>query len=106
MALRTTTSSEPVRLFISYAREERDRVEWLAHALEGAGYKVWWDAALEGGHQFAAEITRELSAPDAVLVVWSDDAVRSNWVLDEAMVGRNYPRRYPPAGQAGSSLAG
>lgn len=89
MALKSTTSSEPVRLFISYAREERDRVEWLAGTLARAGYRVWWDAALEGGHQFAAEINRELGAADAVLVVWSEDAVHSNWVLDEAMVGRD-----------------
>lgn len=84
-----TPSKSPVRLFISYAREDREQVESLAHALEKAGFQVWWDAALEGGHQFAAEIERQLNAADAVIVVWSDASIRSNWVLDEAMHGRD-----------------
>lgn len=78
-----------VRLFISYAREDREQVRQLAAALEKAGFPVWWDAALEGGHQFAAEIERQLEASDAVIVVWSEASVRSNWVLDEAMYGRD-----------------
>jgi hypothetical protein len=79
----------PVRLFISYAREDRDVVERLAHALEKSGFIVWWDAALEGGHHFAAEIERELNAAEAVIVLWSAVSVKSNWVLDEAMHGRD-----------------
>lgn len=85
----TDPQKAPVRLFISYSREDRERVERLAHALEKAGFRVWWDAALEGGHQFAAEIERQLEAADAVIVVWSEDSIRSNWVLDEAMHGRD-----------------
>ncbi|TPE65218.1 toll/interleukin-1 receptor domain-containing protein [Sandaracinobacter neustonicus] len=83
------TRTEPVRLFISYAREDRGPVERLAHALEAAGFRVWWDAALEGGHHFAAEIERELEAADAVIVLWTAASVKSNWVLDEAMHGRD-----------------
>ncbi len=79
----------PFRLFISYAREDRERVKRMAGALEKAGFSVWWDAALEGGHQFAAEIEKQLGAADAVVVVWSEVSVRSNWVLDEAMHGRD-----------------
>lgn len=78
-----------MRLFISYARLDREPVARLAQALEEAGFAVWWDAALEGGHHFAAEIERELTAADAVLVLWSAESVRSNWVLDEAMHGRD-----------------
>lgn len=78
-----------MRLFISYARVDRAPVERLAKALTAAGHRVWWDAALEGGHHFAAEIERELNAADAVVVVWSQASVTSNWVLDEAMHGRD-----------------
>lgn len=78
-----------MRLFISYARVDREPVERLANALTAAGHRVWWDAALEGGHHFAAEIERELNAADAVVVVWSEASVTSNWVLDEAMHGRD-----------------
>jgi hypothetical protein len=81
--------AEGLRLFISYARVDREPVERLAKALAAAGHRVWWDAALEGGHHFAAEIERELNAADAVVVVWSASSVTSNWVLDEAMHGRD-----------------
>ena len=85
----TAKDNRPVRLFISYAREDREEVAPLAETLRKAGYQVWWDAALEGGHHFAAEIERELEAADAVVVVWSAASVQSNWVLDEAMHGRD-----------------
>jgi hypothetical protein len=81
--------SRGLRLFLSYARVDREPVERLARALSAAGHTVWWDAALEGGHHFAAEIERELNAADAVVVVWSEASVTSNWVLDEAMHGRD-----------------
>lgn len=84
-----TRDGRPLRLFISYARDDRDEVSALAASLEKAGYSVWWDAALEGGHHFAAEIERELDAADAVVVVWTEASVQSNWVLDEAMHGRD-----------------
>ncbi len=89
-----TTSPVPtragnVRLFLSYARVDQEPVEQLAKALTAAGFTVWWDAALEGGHHFAAEIERELTAADAVVVVWTPASVTSNWVLDEAMHGRD-----------------
>jgi hypothetical protein len=84
-----TDRAGPVRLFLSYARADKDVVEPFAHSLEAAGFQVWWDAALEGGHHFAAEIQRELEAADAVVVVWSEASVQSNWVLDEAMHGRD-----------------
>lgn len=98
--------TEPVRLFLSYARVDHPQVERLAQALQNAGFRVWWDAALEGGHHFAAEIARELEAADAVVVVWSEASVQSNWVLDEAMHGRDrgclIPTRFddtqPPLG--------
>ena len=97
---------KPLRLFISYARADRDEVERLAAALESAGFSVWWDADLEGGHHFSAEIARQLEAADAVVVIWSEASISSHWVLDEAMSGRDrgclIPVRYddtmPPLG--------
>ncbi len=79
----------PIRLFLSYARADQPAAERLALALEKAGFAVWWDGALEGGHHFAAEIERELNAADAVIVLWSEASVKSGWVLDEAMHGRD-----------------
>ena len=30
-------------IFVAYKREERDRVEPVARALEREGFSVWWD---------------------------------------------------------------
>lgn len=92
MATANSLATEPdpaPRLFISYARTDHALVSRLADALTRGGFEVWWDAALEGGHHFAAEIERELRQADAIIVVWTEASVSSHWVLDEASVGRD-----------------
>ncbi len=76
-------------VFISYARVDRARVAKLAAALAGRGLTVWWDDHLEGGAAFARTIETELARCDAVVVVWSAAGVASDWVRDEAAVGRD-----------------
>ena len=76
-------------IFLSYARADQQRVERLAAALEEAGYSVWWDKHLRSGHQFSKDIEAALTRSKAVLVVWSSDAIESEWVRDEAAIGRD-----------------
>jgi hypothetical protein len=47
-------------VFISYKRRMRPRVEEIASALTAMGLEVWFDAALEPGRSFAAEIGSEV----------------------------------------------
>ena len=58
-------------VFISYASDDRARVEPLAQALEGTGYSVWWDSHIRGGAQFSREIERETQTARVVVVVWT-----------------------------------
>jgi tetratricopeptide (TPR) repeat protein len=76
-----------VKVFVSYAREDRDWVERFAVALETAGLCVWWDRALLAGDDIEAEIDRQLAAADVVIVVWSAASAASNWVRSEANAG-------------------
>ncbi|WP_265529279.1 TIR domain-containing protein [Sphingomicrobium marinum] len=76
-------------IFLSYARADQPRVEKLAAALEEAGYSLWWDKHLRSGHQFSDDIEAALAKAKAVLVIWSADAVKSEWVRDEAAIGRD-----------------
>jgi hypothetical protein len=46
---------------------------------------VWWDQALQPGDAFSPEITTALDAAVAVVVIWSEGAVASNWVYAEAV---------------------
>jgi adenylate cyclase len=83
------------RVFMSYAREDRDRVEQIASALESRGDAVWWDHQIHGGSLFGEEIDRALRESDAVVVLWSRSSVASAWVLDEAAEGRDSNKLVP-----------
>lgn len=85
----------PMRVFVSYARLDRPRIQPLIAALEDSGLAVWWDARIDGGALFAKTIAAALEASDAVIVVWSKLSIESNWVLDEAMYGRDRRRLIP-----------
>lgn len=82
-------------LFLSYARTDAEQVGRLAAALEQDGHALWWDRHLAGGQAFAAAIERELDSADVVIVCWSKTAVHSDWVRDEAAVGRDKGRLVP-----------
>jgi formylglycine-generating enzyme required for sulfatase activity/predicted esterase len=74
-------------VFLSYARQDRDRIAPLVRALEARGLEVWWDSRIAGGTEFTREIEAQLEAAGAVLVVWSRISVESLWVADEASAG-------------------
>jgi adenylate cyclase len=80
---------------MSYAREDRDRVEQIASGLESRGDEVWWDHQIHGGSRFAEQIDRALRESDAVVVLWSHASIASAWVLDEAAEGRDSSKLVP-----------
>jgi len=80
-------------VFISYKRRLRPRIEEIATAMRALGLTVWYDAALEAGSSFSAEISHEVRHAGCVLVCWSDDAFphggdTSGWVIGEATIGQ------------------
>lgn len=80
-------------VFISYKREDRERIAPLARALEARGYTVWWDLELVPSQKFERQIKRELDAAKCVIVVWTDRSIAddgmyvSDWVQIEADSG-------------------
>jgi hypothetical protein len=74
-------------LFISYAREDRNRVRPLADALAAHGWSVWWDRQIQAGRTFDEVIAEALATARCVLVVWSKDSIGSSWVREEAEEG-------------------
>jgi tetratricopeptide (TPR) repeat protein len=82
-------------LFLSYAREDRDAAQRLAHALGEEGFGVWWDREIRGGRDFTDEIAANLRAARRVLVLWSPAAVNSSFVRDESARARDVHKLLP-----------
>lgn len=76
-------------IFISYARQDRDNVERLVHALKEAGWSVFWDPSIVPGVQWDNLIEAELKAAKCVMVVWTPQSVSREWVRIEAHHGRS-----------------
>jgi len=74
-------------IFISYAREDRKKIEALAKGFENQGWSVWWDRKIPPGKTFAQVIEEELADARCVVVAWSNQSVKSNWVQEEADEG-------------------
>src|SRR5262245_13736862 len=71
-------------IFISYARADRARAERLAHVLGEHGWAVWWDRQIPPGKAFDEVIEEALADAKCVIVLWSHDSVKSEWVKAEA----------------------
>ena len=71
-------------VFISYARSTAAQAQAAAEALRGMGYSVWLDDQLPAHRAYTRVIEEELSGAKAALVIWSAEAVQSEWVLSEA----------------------
>jgi len=71
-------------VFISYARSTAEQAGRIAEALRGLGFGVWLDDELPAHRGYAEVIEERLAAAKAVLVIWSAEAVRSEWVQSEA----------------------
>jgi TIR domain len=71
-------------IFVSYAKTDRSLALKLAAMLEAEGWKVWWDTSLTIGDDFRNEIMTELGRARAVIVIWTDTSIKSDWVRSEA----------------------
>ena len=75
-------------IFISYARPNEPLARQAAEALRSAGYGVWRDDELPAHRPYGDVIEERVKSAKAVLVLWSNDAVRSQWVRAEADAAR------------------
>jgi len=82
-------------IFLSYASADRARVAPLVHALEAEGLQLWWDRDVDYGQSFHKVIQQALTAAPAVIVVWTNESVQSEWVLNEASDARQRDRLVP-----------
>ena len=75
-------------VFVSYARSTEEQARQVEAALRDAGFAVWRDAELPAHRSYADVIEERLRAAKAVVVLWSQEAVKSHWVRAEADAAR------------------
>lgn len=75
-------------VFISYARSTERQAERVAEGLRALGHHVWRDDELPAHRDYSEVIEERLRAAKAVVVVWSAEAVKSQWVRAEADIAR------------------
>src|SRR5579863_3173181 len=71
-------------IFISYARSTEAGARQVGEALRALGYGVWRDDELPAHRAYADVIEERLGLAKAVVVIWSAEAARSEWVRSEA----------------------
>ena len=71
-------------IFISYARSTAPQAQRIAEALRALGHRVWRDDEIPAHRAYSEVIDERLSAAKAVVVVWSAEAAKSEWVRSEA----------------------
>ncbi len=75
-------------IFISYARSTERQAKQIEAALRGLGLAVWRDDELPAHRAYADVIEEQLKAAKAVVVIWSAEAAKSQWVRAEADLAR------------------
>ena len=75
-------------VFVSYARNDEQTAVRVAQCLSDAGYQVWRDDQLPAHRAYAEVIEERLKCAKAVIVLWSAEAAKSQWVRAEADAAR------------------
>src|SRR5689334_10341633 len=68
-----------MKLFISFAPNDRPRIEELAHLLNEAGHEAWIDHTLTAGQRWETELREQVEECDALVYGLSREALKSEW---------------------------
>ena len=75
-------------VFISYARTDEPLATLIADSLREDGFEVWRDDELPAHRAYADVIEERIKGAGAVVVLWSAEAAKSQWVRAEADAAR------------------
>ena len=82
-------------VFISYARDDKERIAPIVEGLRSLGLAAWTDGPLNSGEDWDEEIGRRLREAKVVLVCWSKDSIHSVRVNGEASVAQSQDKFVP-----------
>jgi hypothetical protein len=82
-------------VFVSYSKSDRELALHISALLESYGWSTWWDASLEPADKFRDKILQELEAARAVISIWTQNSVKSDWVRGGAGRARQQDKLIP-----------
>ncbi len=91
-------AAPPPSVFISYSSKQMVRAHSLRDTLEGSGFSVW--IAPEGiptGSSYLAEIPAAISNAKSLVLMLTEDAMRSQWVIRETAAAVGAGKKMIPA---------
>ncbi len=77
-------------VFLVSAIEDRDIAKLVARRLRALKFRVWLDQK-QTNETFEARDARDATSAQSMVVMWSEHAVRSDWVRAAASVGHSRP---------------
>jgi hypothetical protein len=80
--------SDSYDIFVSYAREDKERVRPIVEQFENQGWRVFWDERIPGGELWPDTIAEALENARCMVVVWSRLSISREWVREEALRGK------------------
>jgi len=84
-------------VFICYSRKDQKHTEEVAGFLRTHGYIVWTDiSATTGGVDWHSQIEAALHQCDAMIIMWSEAAKKSQWVRKEMLYAQNIDKLLVP----------
>jgi TolB-like protein/Flp pilus assembly protein TadD len=89
--------AEPADVFISYSREDKERVLELTAKLRAAGVPLWIDVGgIDGARMWGEEIVNALDNAKVLLLMVSESSVRSHNVAKEVVLASERKGRILP----------
>lgn len=82
-------------IFISYAHEDQPFVRRIVPGLEAEGFSVWWDHTIPPGKSWDTFIAKGIAEARCCIVVWSPHSIGSDWVKEEATLGKDARKLLP-----------
>src|SRR5215831_13156892 len=82
-------------VFISYSKSDHALALKLSTFLESEGWIVWWDKSLGAADLYRDEIMKQLVAARAVITIWTENSVKSDWVRAEAGTAKKEGKLIP-----------
>jgi hypothetical protein len=85
-----------MRVFISYARRDKAKLQRLLSAFQAAHFDVWWDQELSGGASWWRGILEQIRSCDVFVFALSENSLHSKHCLTEFRYAEAVGKRVLP----------